>query len=512
MFFGNQITTVYGEPITIEPEFTGDSQSFMAQYEGTNIRIDNNKIIGLKSGTVTKVKLVSELGLKCSFYVAVTSSTYRASWDRDLLWSDSLSGSVSVKEKWFDNTTVQEISGMGADFMNGIDISSCRALYKNGTKFYNTSGTEQSLFYILKENGVNWVRMKLWVDPYTTSGVSYGGGVSDLDTDLWIAKEAKAAGLKVLLDFHYSDFWTHPGQQVVPKAWANASSADDLAGMIQTYTNNTLTSFKNAGCLPDMVQLGNEISSGMLMLNPGADSFKTVTYKNEQTYKEPNYKNTSSAFAYQGTSGSDNMKKYLNAAATGVNAVDSNIKKVIHWAKGGTFSTSAVTTFFGNLSTVDYDYAGISFYIYDCVSSMNDAASFFAGIKGMDKPWFIAETSYPFSGLSYIYNESTNTDLTDFTINGWKENSSDHKYVEEMRSAYAYTGIGQANLIHDLTAAVVANDGIGVFYWEGAWVPNKNVGWASEGSLNTWGNQGFFSYNGKAIANINIFKQMSPHI
>ena len=121
----------------------------------------------------------------------------------------------------------------------------------------------------------------------------------------------------------------------------------------------------------------------------------------------------------------------------------------------------------------------------------------------LSKPWFVAETAYPFSGSSYVYEN--NKDVTNFTISDWTSG------ITNIKSEYAFTPSGQANLIHDLTAEVVAKGGKGVFYWEGAWVPNINVGWAGAGSLNTYGNQGFFSYDGKAIANLDLFAQMSPH-
>ena len=518
--FGNQQTTVYGDPIAITPTFTDANQhTFTVDYQGTNIRVDEiggvKKIVGLKAGTMTEVKLTADTGSVCYFWVEVKPSNYEATWTRDWVWvnyneTEGNDGKACDYEGWFEEHNVDEIANMDADFMNGIDISSCKALYDNGTKFYNTDGVEQSLFYILKENGVNWIRMKLWVDPKDSAGHSYGGGVNDLATDLWIAKEAKAAGLKVLLDFHYSDFWTDPTDQIIPKAWKNASSVQELAGLVQSYTTDTLNEFKNAGCLPEMVQLGNEISSGMFKQLPGEG---TTFTKGEPIYSTGKSSSGDLA-AGGGNTASENMKTYLTAAANGVNAVDSDIEKIVHWAKGGAgISANLINSFFNSLDgSVDYDYAAFSFYPFYCFNTMSEAQTILNGLS-LSKPWFIAETSYPFSGLGYVYEDVS---VTEFTISKWYDFNDSHTWKwggsTTIHTEYEYDAEGQANIIHDLTNSVVSAGGKGIFYWEGAWVPNVNVGWAGSGSTCTWSNQGFFSYNGKAIANINIFKQMSPHI
>lgn len=491
MSFANQTTTVYGSKITIAPTFSGATETFTASYSGENIRIDDNLYItGLKAGTTTKVTLTSQSGLQCSFNVVIPSSTY--SGYNDLGWCGG-SEAISVSEKWFITNKVSEISGMGSDFFNGIDISSTKALYDNGSKYYNSDGVEQSLFYILKDAGVNWIRLKLWVDPQTSGGVSYGGGESNLDNTLWMAYEAKAAGLNLLLDFHYSDYWTHPGQQIIPKSWNDCTSATKLQNRIKSYTTSTLTSFQNAGCLPDMVQLGNEISSGIYL------SQYTGSSETFDSNCKPSYLTSKTGYGY-GTENWSSYTNYIKAASEGVDAVDSSIKKVLHWAAGGSgTSSSVINSFFGSMPSAYYDYAAISFYPYYCFNKISDAQTILNGLS-LSKPWFIAETSYPFT-VGWPEHVSTN-----FTI------SNSNKGDTNIYSYYSFSPAGQANLIHALTSAVVTAGGKGIFYWEAAWIPNANVGWAGSGSKNTWGNQGFFSFDGKAIANLNLFKQMSPNI
>ena len=484
--------TIKNGRVEISPKFSGEAQSFTASFFGNNIRIDEiggkKYITALKAGTITKVTLNSSGGLTCSFNVTVPTSNYTATSARD--------GKFASSEGWFTSTSVSKITGMGSDFMNGIDISTCKALYQNGTNFYNKDGVEESLFYILKNAGVNWIRLKLWVDPYSSNGTSYGGGESDLPNTLWMAYETKKAGLNLLLDFHYSDYWTHPGQQILPKSWNDCNSKTALCARIKSYTTETLTTFKNSGCLPDMVQLGNEISSGIYLQKFTGNS-DTL-----DQYGQPTYLTGKSSYSY-GTNNASEYTDYIKAASEGVSAVSNSIKKVIHWAKGSSIDSSKINNFFSNMPSNYYDYAAISFYPYYCFDTMNAAKTIINGLN-LSKPWFVAETAYPFSGSSYVWEN--NKDVTNFTISDWTTSG-----ITSIKSEYPFTPQGQANLIHDLTAAVVNKGGKGVFYWEGAWVPNINVGWAGAGSLNTYGNQGFFSYDGKALANLDLFAQMMPN-
>lgn len=503
-------TSITNGRVKITPTFESGSDTFTPSFSGSNIRIDkidgDYYITALKAGTNTDVTLTcdSDNSVSCTFRVNVPSSTYTEHSTRDGSYNGG-SQKSSVKEGWFTDHSVSEITDMGQDFFNGVDISSSRALYLYGSNFYDKDGVEQSLFYILKDAGVNWVRLKLWVDPYNDAGVSYGGGESDLNNTLWMAYEAKQAGFKLLLDLHYSDWWTHPSQQVLPKAWKSANSASSLANYIKSYTKNTLNTFNSNGCLPDMVQLGNEISSGSFLQVPGSNDTSF-------TYYEPRYLTAATSFSYSGTSGSNNMKTYLNAGVEAVSEINSslssNIKTVVHWAKGSTCSAAVINSFFSNLSSVNYDYAAISFYPYYCFDTMSEATSILSGLS-ISKPWFVAETSYPFSDGTWVYEED-NTKPT-YNVTGGMISSSTGN-TTNIHSEYAYNAEGQAYLIRALTNAVVNAGGKGIFYWEPAWIPNANVGWASSGSSCTWSNQGFFSYDGKAMANLNLFAQMSPYI
>lgn len=118
-----------------------------------------------------------------------------------------------------DAVKTRPFNAMPADFIKGADISTLLEAEQHGAKFYNQSGQQQDAIAILKANGVNYVRLRLWVDPKDAEGNTYGGGSNNLENTIKLAKRVKAQGMKLLLDFHYSDFWTDPGKQFKPKAW-----------------------------------------------------------------------------------------------------------------------------------------------------------------------------------------------------------------------------------------------------------------------------------------------------
>ena len=131
-----------------------------------------------------------------------------------------------------------------------------------GAHYYQNHEKADAL-RILKNNGANYVRLKLWLNPYDEKGNAYGGGTNDYKTTLSLAKRAKALGMKILIDFHLSDFWADPANQIKPKEWEKLSYIE-TKNVLYLYFKNTLNKFVEDGINPDMVQIGNEISSGIL--------------------------------------------------------------------------------------------------------------------------------------------------------------------------------------------------------------------------------------------------------
>ncbi|MDE6289310.1 MAG: arabinogalactan endo-1,4-beta-galactosidase, partial [Ureaplasma sp.] len=129
----------------------------------------------------------------------------------------------------------------------------------------NSNRVYENMFSILKKKGINSLRLRFWVDPYDEKGNSYGGGHNDLDTNIFIMKQAKKYGFDdFLINFHYSDFWADPGKHYIPKAWENKTD-DELLKISYDYTSDVLNKiYKETGIIPKRVQYGNEINKGFL--------------------------------------------------------------------------------------------------------------------------------------------------------------------------------------------------------------------------------------------------------
>jgi arabinogalactan endo-1,4-beta-galactosidase len=136
----------------------------------------------------------------------------------------------------------------------GADVSYLRQMESRGVAFKDAGVAEPGL-QILKDHGYTWIRLRIMVDPISLP--------NNLEYTIASAKDAKARGFKLLLDFHYSDDWADPGHQWVPRAWAKMSHAE-LVNQTFVYTRDTIKAFRRAGVLPDMVQVGNEVTAGMM--------------------------------------------------------------------------------------------------------------------------------------------------------------------------------------------------------------------------------------------------------
>ena len=355
---------------------------------------------------------------------------------------------------------VNPIENLKEDFIFGMDVSMLYEIEKNGGKYFDENVEKQCL-NILKEHGVNWIRLRVWNDPKDENGNPLGGGNCNYENMTEIAKKAKNLGLKVFLDFHYSDWWADPGKQNKPKAWINLHGKE-LENAVYDYTKFVLTYMKNNNALPEMVQIGNEVNNGFLW--PDGMIFG------------------------KNAGGFEGFTKLLNAAIKAIREIDPSIKIVIHLAEGG--NTKLFKEFFGELinRNIDFDIIGVSYYPYWHGTFEDLKKTIFLVSKKYKKDIIIAETGYA------------------WTANNGDNHPNLFSKGMELSGGYLATIQGQTTFLRDLIELVnnvPDNRGLGIFYWEGEWIPIKGAGWKT-GEGNPWDNQTLFDFNGNALPSLDI--------
>jgi arabinogalactan endo-1,4-beta-galactosidase len=303
---------------------------------------------------------------------------------------------------------------------------------------------------ILADHGASFVRLRLWLDP--------PGGYSNLASVLQMAQRAHAAGMRILLDFHYSDFWADPGTQNTPVAWQGQDLAT-LAQTVRTYTRDVLAALHAQGTPADMVQIGNEIRNGMLWPLGWADAWSGA--------------------------GWDNLGTLLRAGAAGAaDAPGETPRIVIHFDQGGDNAFSRV--FFDRVVAqgVPFDVIGLSYYpfwhgtITQLRTNIDDLATRY------DRDVMIVETQY---GWTLQNGDS----LGDFL---WLDS--------QLVPGYPASPGGQIGFVSDLVSALAAvpgGHGAGVFYWQPEWIPG--VGW-TPGAGTPNDNLTMFDFSGRALPSV----------
>ena len=387
-----------------------------------------------------------------------------------------------------DSLFVQKVENLPNDFILGMDASCVPALENSGVKYYDFDGTEKDVYEILSDNGINYIRVRIWNDPYDANGNGYGGGNCDLENAIAIGKRATEYGMKLLVDFHYSDFWADPGKQMVPKAW-KGMSVDEKAEAIYQFTKDCLQQLKKAGVDVGMVQIGNE-TNGVLC---GESSAALGGWKK--------------------------IMQMISAGSKAVREVCPKALVAVHFANPE--NAESYASYGKNLEYygVDYDVFASSYYPYwhgtldNLAQVLNNIATKY------NKKVMVAETSYAYT-----------PEDTDFSGNTIGEGAN---VVKD----YPMTIQGQANLVRDVVDTVVnkTTNGIGVFYWEGTWISvgtnsweensakweKYGSGWASsyaagydpEDAGQWYGgcaveNQAFFDENGHVLESLKVFGLM----
>ena len=388
------------------------------------------------------------------------------------------------------------------DFAFGVDASMVKVVEENGGVYYNDKGQEQEVFQILRRNGVNFVRFRLWNNPYNKFKDPYGGGNNDVNTDIELAKRAKEANMNVMIDFHYSDFWADPDRQNIPRDWGKYLQ-DEIPAQIEAFTKETLQQFKSAGVTVDAVQIGNETNNGLCGY-------------------AINWNDTETSFDY--------MAKMFSAGIKGAKAVNKKVKTMIHLANGG--NTAEFENYFTALDKrkVAYDMIGASFYphlsgsLEDLQTNLNNVS------QKTGKPVIIAETSWGFTD-DYVVKTSTGEYKTYQAGQGMNPGdvimtANSYSSDDEDIGGYLTGEQAQATMLRDVCnvlSKVPKQRGLGIFYWEPGWLPVDKACWATaagqsyqyvgndskrtayEDGLATWSNQGLFSYTGKMLSSLKTF-------
>lgn len=362
-------------------------------------------------------------------------------------------------------------------FILGMDVSSVISLEQSGVTFKNFDGQEEDLFAILAENGITHIRVRIWNDPFDSQGQGYGGGNNDLNTAILIGRRAAEHGMQLLVNFHYSDFWADPGKQQAPKAWEGLKIKEKEEAAY-AFTKVSLKALREAGADIAMVQLGNETNGRMA---------------GERTWM--------------------NIYKIMAAGARAVREVDPGILIAVHFTNpevAGNMATFASKLDYYNL---DYDVFATSYYPFWHGSLDNLKAVLQEVQTTYNKQVLVAETSYPYT-----------LEDTDFHPNTIREGG---KYPQ----SHPFTPQGQANAVADVIAAVNEIGGLGVFYWEGAWITvgdsleenrakweQHGSGWASSHAASydpgdagkyyggsACDNWAFFDTTGRALESLRLF-------
>ena len=427
----------------------------------------------------------------------VDVSSYKDPWE--------YGGDTGLKDQ---KVTIKKVKGMSESSIRGMDISSYLALKKAGVKYYDYEGNETPLLKVLHDNGINYIRIRIWNDPFNADGKTYGGGGNDVSTGVEIAKEAAQYDMKVLLDFHYSDFWAEPAVQLVPKAWKkDVNNTEKMCSDVYDFTKESIQKFKDAGANIGMVQVGNEITNGLLGIYSNRDkgeSFNVIWGDKKK---------------------STEVNKYLKAGIKAVREYTPQALVALHLETPNVWKYKTIMNTWKR-DNVDYDVLGSSYYPFWSIAAKANTPKTLKDVQTLaasyGKMFAVFETSWV---NSLNDGDGTPNSIGDSTSTG----------------AYEVGPQGQVNELTDLYDTVLSQDnGLGTFYWEGAWIPvkagwtnweyNKQIadqygtGWASKGALGyfpdskmyykgkaawggtSWDNQALFDINGYPLQSLKFYK------
>jgi arabinogalactan endo-1,4-beta-galactosidase len=368
--------------------------------------------------------------------------------------TDELIKSSGAKTDSTDNTgktDAEDTETAVTDSIRGADLSAYISIQEafdqmNSDKYLGRTDWEykdfdgniirnQEFFNFLAKQGMNWVRIRVWNDPYDSNGNGYGGGTNDLKKAITMGQWATKAGMKVLIDFHYSDGWADPSRQTAPKAWKSFDGdPDKTAEAVSEFTKESLQKLLDAGVDVEMVQVGNETNNGIAGVSPKDDWTENVdkvyaagcdaVHEVAKTYGK------TILAAVHFTDPQDSGKQLGYAANLNKGKVNYDV-----------FATSAYPFWHGTAASIKENLQEIA--------------------QKYHKQVMVAETSYPYT-LSEI-------DGFENTVNEKKNSSDDVLQYPVTVNGQAQQFRTMADAVSSITFSDGKKAGWGAFYWEGAW-------------------------------------------
>ena len=324
-------------------------------------------------------------------------------------------------------------------FFIGADLSYVNEMEDCGATYYD-QGKQQDPFALFADKGADLVRVRLWHDADWTR-------YSDLQDAAKTLRRAKENNMKTLLDFHYSDTWTDPEKQFIPKAWAHITDTRELAQALYDYTSTTLAALDQQDLLPDMVQVGNETNIEILQQE------KSIVHG------IPNWQRNAALL----NSGIKAVRDYSKKAGKPIQIVlhIAQPENALWWFKQA--SENGIT---------DYDIIGLSYYPQWSTYKLPDVSEAISDLKNTyHKEVMIVETAYPWT-------------LKNF------DKAGNVMGKKALQPGYPATPKGQLDYLLALTKIVKTSGGLGVIYWEPAWVSTRCKTLWGRGSH--WENASFF--------------------
>lgn len=367
--------------------------------------------------------------------------------------------------------TTMKLIKTGSPFtlLKGGDISELTLVEQKGGKYYDADGKQGDCLDILSANGMNLVRLRLYNDPGNPNFAPSNrlpAGIQTQEDILRLAQRAKAAGMQILLSFHYSDYWTNGETQTIPHEW-DGMNAEQMTQALYDFTYNFMERMKAQGTAPEYVSLGNETQAGMLYPLGGP-----------LNSSDPNY-----------TTLVKNLTGFYNAGYDAVKTSNPDSRVIIHLAGAGDKDMN--NWYFGLMNDwgVQYDIIGSSYYPFWTGNTVKEACEWAEYItKRYDRDLLFMETGYAWSQT-----------IDDGVTSG--QLSHNGPYTDMSKN-------GQKNFMNELVNQIkrVGNQRVlGFVYWDPIFIPAGDAGWEL-GAKNIVSNSALFGFGGEALPVLDIFR------